>query len=45
MEPVASANEEAIEEISLRRCDLPYTVGSDLDEAVDLMMSLGPAGS
>ena len=32
------------EEISLRRCDLPYTVGRDLEEAVDLTMSLGPAG-
>ena len=32
------------EAISLRRCDLPITIGSDLDEAVDLVMSLGPAG-
>ena len=32
------------EAISLRRCDLPVTIGSDLDEAVDLVMSLGPAG-
>ena len=30
--------------ISLRRCDLPITIGSDLDEAVDFVMSLGPAG-
>jgi len=32
------------EAISLRRCDLPITIGSDLDEAVELVMSLGPAG-
>lgn len=32
------------EEIALRRCDLPYLMGRDLDEAVDLVMSLGPAG-
>ena len=32
------------EAISLRRCDLPITIGSDLDEAVDFVMSLGPAG-
>jgi SAM-dependent methyltransferase len=30
--------------IGLRRCDLPITIGSDLDEAVELLMSLGPAG-
>jgi SAM-dependent methyltransferase len=32
------------EQISLTRCDLPITIGKDLDEAVDLVMSLGPAG-
>jgi len=32
------------EDISLRRCDLPIVIGLDLDEAVDLVMSLGPAG-
>jgi ubiquinone/menaquinone biosynthesis C-methylase UbiE len=32
------------ESISLRRCDLPITIGSDLDEAVAFVMSLGPAG-
>jgi SAM-dependent methyltransferase len=32
------------EAISLRRCDLPITIGSDLDEAVEFVMSLGPAG-
>jgi SAM-dependent methyltransferase len=28
--------------ISLRRCDLPITIGTHLDEAVKLVMSLGP---
>jgi ubiquinone/menaquinone biosynthesis C-methylase UbiE len=32
------------EDVSLRRCDLPITIGSDIDEAVELTMSLGPAG-
>jgi SAM-dependent methyltransferase len=32
------------QEVSLRRCDLPITIGLDLDEAVELVMSLGPAG-
>ena len=32
------------EQISLRRCDRPIVVGVDLDEAVNLVMSLGPAG-
>jgi ubiquinone/menaquinone biosynthesis C-methylase UbiE len=32
------------EEIALRRCDRPITIGLDLDEAVELVMSLGPAG-
>ena len=31
-------------DIALHRCDLPMCVGHDLDEAIDLMMSLGPAG-
>jgi ubiquinone/menaquinone biosynthesis C-methylase UbiE len=30
--------------ITLRRCDLPVLIGRDLDEAVDFVMSLGPAG-
>jgi ubiquinone/menaquinone biosynthesis C-methylase UbiE len=30
--------------ITLRRCDLPVLGGRDLDEAVELVMSLGPAG-
>ncbi len=32
------------EEISLRRCDLPIRIGTDVDEAVEYVMSLGPAG-
>ena len=30
--------------ISLRRCDLPITIGAEVDEAVEFAMSLGPAG-
>jgi SAM-dependent methyltransferase len=32
------------EEISLRRCDLPFKGGNDVDEAVQITMDLGPAG-
>lgn len=32
------------EEVSLRRCDLPIRIGTDVDEAVEYVMSLGPAG-
>ncbi|HEY2141590.1 MAG TPA: class I SAM-dependent methyltransferase [Solirubrobacteraceae bacterium] len=32
------------QEIALRRCDLPVTIGVDMDEAVEFVMSLGPAG-
>jgi ubiquinone/menaquinone biosynthesis C-methylase UbiE len=32
------------EGVALRRCDEPITIGSDLEEAVELVMSLGPAG-
>jgi len=31
-------------DIGLRRCDLPFRVGRDLDQAVALVMALGPAG-
>ena len=31
-------------DITLRRCDLPFRGGDDLDESVGLAMSLGPAG-
>ena len=32
------------EGIALRRCDIPITIGLDVDEAVELVMSIGPAG-
>jgi hypothetical protein len=32
------------EDISLRRCDLDILGGNDMDEALDLVMSIGPAG-
>jgi SAM-dependent methyltransferase len=32
------------ENISLRRCDLDILGGTSLDEAIDLVMSIGPAG-
>ena len=32
------------EDIALQRSDLPYLMGRDLDEAIDLVMGLGPAG-
>jgi ubiquinone/menaquinone biosynthesis C-methylase UbiE len=32
------------EQVSLTRCDLPITIGRDIEEAIDLVMSLGPAG-
>ena len=31
-------------DVSLTRCDLPILVGRDVEEAIDLAMSLGPAG-
>ena len=32
------------EHIALRRCDIPIRIGDDVEEAIDLVMSLGPAG-
>ncbi len=32
------------EDITLRRCDMPISIGSNIDEAVEFVMSLGPAG-
>jgi SAM-dependent methyltransferase len=32
------------EDVSLYRCDLPIMGGGNLDEALDLVMSIGPAG-
>jgi len=40
-EQMAIAGFEAIE---LRRSDLPLQMGAELDDAVDLVMSIGPAG-
>jgi SAM-dependent methyltransferase len=31
-------------DIALHRCDIPIAVGSDVEEAIDLVMSMGPAG-
>ena len=31
-------------DVVLRRCDLPIAIGADVDEAIDLVMALGPAG-
>ncbi len=31
-------------DVSARRCDIPILIGRDVDEAIDLVMSLGPAG-
>jgi SAM-dependent methyltransferase len=31
-------------DVTLTRCDLPILIGRDVDEAVELMMALGPAG-
>jgi SAM-dependent methyltransferase len=32
------------EDIALHRCDLPILVGNDMDEALDVVMAIGPAG-
>lgn len=32
------------EDVTLRRSDLPFRIGRDLDQAVELAMALGPAG-
>jgi SAM-dependent methyltransferase len=31
-------------DVCLHRCDLPITIGLDVDEAIDMVMALGPAG-
>jgi ubiquinone/menaquinone biosynthesis C-methylase UbiE len=31
-------------DIGLRRCDIPITIGRDVEEALELVMALGPAG-
>jgi hypothetical protein len=30
--------------IALHRCDEPITIGRDIDEAIEFLMALGPAG-
>lgn len=32
------------QDITLRRCDIPISVGKNLEEALELVMALGPAG-
>jgi ubiquinone/menaquinone biosynthesis C-methylase UbiE len=32
------------EDVSLERCDIPIAIGHDVDEAIELVMALGPAG-
>lgn len=36
--------QSGFESIELHRCDLPILMGRDADEAIDLVMALGPAG-
>lgn len=52
--PFAMANADTVsdqflhagfEGISLDRLDVPYKVGNDLDEALDVVMAIGPARS
>jgi ubiquinone/menaquinone biosynthesis C-methylase UbiE len=31
-------------EVELRRCELPILIGVDLEEAIDMVMAMGPAG-
>lgn len=31
-------------DVALRRCDIPIAIGDDVDEAIELVMALGPAG-
>ena len=31
-------------DIALQRCDIPIVIGSDIDEAIDVVMAIGPAG-
>lgn len=31
------------EQIALRRCDISYRLGADLDEAIDGVLAIGPA--
>ncbi len=31
-------------DIALQRCDIPIVIGSDVEEAIDVVMAIGPAG-
>jgi SAM-dependent methyltransferase len=31
-------------DIALRRCDVPIAIGRDVEEAIDMVMAIGPAG-
>jgi ubiquinone/menaquinone biosynthesis C-methylase UbiE len=31
-------------DVELRRCDIPILIGNDVQEAIDMVMSIGPAG-
>src|SRR5207248_1066216 len=31
-------------DVGLRRCDIPIMIGADLDQAIEIVMALGPAG-
>jgi hypothetical protein len=31
-------------DVSLTRCDLPILIGHDVDQAIDMVMAIGPAG-
>ena len=51
--PFSMANADTVSElltyagfsdITLQRCDIPILVGTDVDEAIDIIMSIGPAG-
>ena len=33
-----------LRDVALRRCDIPIVIGHDVQEALELVMALGPAG-
>lgn len=37
-------NSSGFEDTTLRRCDIEYLMGHDIDEAVEVVMALGPSG-
>ena len=40
--PATSSCAPASSDVSLRRCDIPISIGRDLEEALELVMALGP---